>query len=214
MIPSNHQPPPSRISLTVEALMGRKPSASHSFSRSQSVLTADITAATEMPVEPPASVPISNVRPPSCNTNAMERFLSNSVAKAGSQHVGNLDEASTMIDMTTEVGSHADGMSEDGDIDTYTEISLPEQGPAGTREEMLRHFSRAMAERLTQAALLAGSRNNISVMVLLLPGCGLWGMISTFACWIIINSLWAKFFEKIKIYLYFLDNIHCLLGCT
>ena len=64
----------------------------------------------------------------------------------------------------------------DGDLDTYTEgVTLPESGlyAAITREEIQREFARAMAERLVHAALLAGAKDNITVMVVLLPACGL-----------------------------------------
>ena len=62
------------------------------------------------------------------------------------------------------------------DLDTYTEgITLPESHllAAITREEVQREFARAMAERLVHAALLTGAKDNITVMVVLLPGCGL-----------------------------------------
>ena len=42
-----------------------------------------------------------------------------------------------------------------------------------TKEEIQRDYARALSERLTQAALLAGAKDNITVMVILLPGCGL-----------------------------------------
>ena len=62
------------------------------------------------------------------------------------------------------------------DLDTYREgITLPESHlfAAVTREEVQREFARAMAERLVHAALLGGAKDNITVMVVLLPGCGL-----------------------------------------
>ena len=62
------------------------------------------------------------------------------------------------------------------DLDTYTEgITLPESHlfAAITREEVQREFACAMAERLVHAALLTGAKDNITVMVVLLPGCGL-----------------------------------------
>ena len=41
-----------------------------------------------------------------------------------------------------------------------------------TAAEIERAFARSMAERLVQSALMADSRDNISVMVVLLPGSG------------------------------------------
>ena len=61
-------------------------------------------------------------------------------------------------------------------MDTYTEgITLPESYASApiSREEVQREFARAMAERLVQAALLAGAKDNITATVVLLPGCGL-----------------------------------------
>ena len=42
-----------------------------------------------------------------------------------------------------------------------------------TVEEVRSEVAQVMAETLTQAALLAGAKDNITVMVLLLPGAGL-----------------------------------------
>ncbi|CAG5130380.1 unnamed protein product, partial [Candidula unifasciata] len=42
-----------------------------------------------------------------------------------------------------------------------------------TRADKRKELSRAMAEHLTQAAILAGAKNNLTVMVVLLPGCGI-----------------------------------------
>ena len=57
-------------------------------------------------------------------------------------------------------------------------VSVPvhsqvEQEIPKTPQDFRREKAKEMAEQLTQAALLAGSKNNITVMVLLLPGCGM-----------------------------------------
>lgn len=87
-------------------------------------------------------------------------------------------------DMQTEIGSrngdeyYDDDSGNEGDVDTYLEnISFPESvsrismidGPP-SREQLQRNQARLMAEHLTQAALLAGAKDNITVMVALLPG--------------------------------------------
>lgn len=86
-------------------------------------------------------------------------------------------------DLQTEIGSHYDGMDggesgHEADVDTNTDLlSIPANSRLSnyvpTREETQRDFAKAMSERLVQAALLAGAKDNISVMVILLPGCGL-----------------------------------------
>ncbi|BFZ21729.1 hypothetical protein BsWGS_24768 [Bradybaena similaris] len=42
-----------------------------------------------------------------------------------------------------------------------------------TKEDRRKELSRAMAEHLTQAAILAGAKDNITVVVVLLPACGI-----------------------------------------
>lgn len=89
-------------------------------------------------------------------------------------------------DMQTEIGScHDDGSGDDSgneaDIDSYLEnVSFPGgisrismvDGPP-SREQMQRNLAQMMAQHLVQAALLAGAKDNTSVMIVLLPGCGL-----------------------------------------
>ena len=93
-----------------------------------------------------------------------------------------LDAAESIhADMQTEVGSRIDGDFNDedyeADIDTFTDgLTLCESALSGrvpTKEEMQRDYAKTMAERLVQAALLAGTKDNITVMVVLLPGCGI-----------------------------------------
>ncbi|KAL4217224.1 Protein phosphatase 2C-like domain-containing protein 1 [Mactra antiquata] len=90
-------------------------------------------------------------------------------------------------DMQTEVGSrHGDAGSDDdsgneADIDSYLEnVSFPGgisrismvDGPP-SKEQMQRNLAQTMAQHLVQAALLAGAKDNTSVMIVLLPGSGL-----------------------------------------
>jgi serine/threonine protein phosphatase PrpC len=45
--------------------------------------------------------------------------------------------------------------------------------PNHSRDIFHREFAKVMAEHLVQAALQAGARDNITVTIALLPGCGL-----------------------------------------
>ncbi|XP_041362252.1 protein phosphatase 2C-like domain-containing protein 1 isoform X2 [Gigantopelta aegis] len=79
-------------------------------------------------------------------------------------------------DLKTEVGSHVGDddvqLSADGDhvsIPVHSDLSSDKEK---TQEEIRRDLARSMAEHLIQASLLAGSRDNITVMVMMFPGCG------------------------------------------
>ena len=65
---------------------------------------------------------------------------------------------------------------ENGQQDQFVSVNehsdIPEPQPM-TVEDYRREMAGSMAEYLTQAALLAGSRRNVTVMVVLLPGCGI-----------------------------------------
>ena len=82
--------------------------------------------------------------------------------------------------MQTEAGSHFGNFSDEdsgneADIDTNTDILSMRSGErhVTTKEGVQRECAKLLSERLVQAALLAGARDNITVMVVLLPGCGL-----------------------------------------
>ncbi|XP_021354131.1 protein phosphatase 2C-like domain-containing protein 1 isoform X2 [Mizuhopecten yessoensis] len=88
-------------------------------------------------------------------------------------------------DMLPEIGSHVrhsddEDSGNDADIETVTDIlSIPafsrlsSYGRTMSREHIQREFAKTMAEHLIQAALLAGAKDNITVTVVLLAGCGL-----------------------------------------
>ena len=89
-------------------------------------------------------------------------------------------------DMQTEIGSRHGNQDEDSgneaDVDTCLDNLSPFPGCLSrismnggplTREQVQRNQAKMMAEHLVQAALLAGAKDNVSVMVVLLPGCGL-----------------------------------------
>ena len=65
----------------------------------------------------------------------------------------------------------------EADVETLTELQSiyahSRLSGCPTRPEMYRSLAQAMVERLVQSALLAGSRDNITAMVILLPGCKL-----------------------------------------
>ncbi|GFN89478.1 protein phosphatase 2c-like domain-containing protein 1 [Plakobranchus ocellatus] len=90
-----------------------------------------------------------------------------------------------LADMQTEIGSRMSDSGQDaslhqgelnGQHDQFVSVDehsdIPEAQPL-TVEDLHREMAGSMAEYLTQAALLAGSRKNITVMVVLLPGCGI-----------------------------------------
>lgn len=95
------------------------------------------------------------------------------------------DQAKNTVDedMKTENGSHVGPFEEESgneaDVDTYGDfMSLPSNSrlsnynPSMSREHFQRDLSRTMAEHLVQAALLAGAKDNVTAMIILLPGCG------------------------------------------
>ena len=85
------------------------------------------------------------------------------------------------VDLKTEVGSRTGRDDDDDDVKLTADgdhVSIPVHSDFSsvrgemTHEEVKRDLARCMAEHLVQAALLAGSRDNISVMVVTFPGCG------------------------------------------
>ncbi|XP_064646848.1 protein phosphatase 2C-like domain-containing protein 1 isoform X2 [Lineus longissimus] len=109
--------------------------------------------------------------------------------KSVASHVSFAKEDRVMspnADLKTEVGSQVldiydegGDSGNEGDIETSTDylsfggmLSRASEYPL-TREVIQREFAKAMSEKLVQAALLAGAKDNITVMVILLPGCGL-----------------------------------------
>ena len=89
-------------------------------------------------------------------------------SKLTAESIINDDDSGEDGDIDTELGSA--GESADGSIaqSEYSEISIER-----TQEGIYKQFAQLLSERLTEAALMAGARDNVTVMVLLLPGCGL-----------------------------------------
>ncbi|XP_074656076.1 protein phosphatase 2C-like domain-containing protein 1 isoform X2 [Tubulanus polymorphus] len=98
--------------------------------------------------------------------------------KSNTSKVSFKEENEDYRDIKTEIGSNLDDDSgNEGDIETITEaFSISESRLSRrslSKEEIHREFAKAMAERLVQAALLAGSKDNVTVMIVLLQGSGL-----------------------------------------
>ncbi|XP_061189123.1 protein phosphatase 2C-like domain-containing protein 1 isoform X1 [Saccostrea echinata] len=155
LLPSNFIPAPSKISTTLRPLIEE--------SNSQ----ANISLITQTPRRVSFSEPADDRLKMSPRASTMIDIEKN-----------NSDE-----DMKTENGSHVGPYDEESgneaDVETYGDfLSLPSNSrlsnynPSMTRDQFQRDLSRTMAEHLVQAALLAGAKNNITVMVVLLPGCG------------------------------------------
>ena len=60
---------------------------------------------------------------------------------------------------------------EEGDVDTDSEYS--EMSNERTQEGVHKQFAQLLSERLCEAALMAGTKDNVTVMIVLFPGCGL-----------------------------------------
>ncbi|XP_022098391.1 protein phosphatase 2C-like domain-containing protein 1 [Acanthaster planci] len=90
----------------------------------------------------------------------------------------NISDQTDFESMISALMENDDG--NEADVETLTELhtiyaqsrlqEAEEQG-SRTEHEMYRNLAQQMSERLVQSALLAGSRDNITVMVILLPGC-------------------------------------------
>ena len=104
----------------------------------------------------------------------------NKLTPADTPQHGN--QVSENVDMKTEVGSHYDGFLDEESGDEADSAPFPGREPVlpesrlslapPTQEEVHREFAKMMSERLVQAAILAGAKDNITVMIILLPGSG------------------------------------------
>ena len=180
MLPENQIPPPSKMSSTLGNLFGRGTDGSSKASGSDAQSRRTITE--RAAVEEAASSPPGQTGTKSDVKGTDEKGTEDAtVSEKAISHTTKVEEALKIpADLKTEAGSHY-GDTEDpslalpGDQDMVT---LPvhsqlQLGSQGSVKERRRELARLMAEHLVQAALLAGSRNNITVMVALLPGCGI-----------------------------------------
>lgn len=156
LLPSNFIPAPSKISTTLRPLIDE--------SNSQ----ANISLITQTPRRVSFSEPAEDRLKMSPRASTMLTDLAKNA----------VDE-----DMKTENGSHVGPFEEESgneaDVETYGDfMSLPSNSrlsnynPSMSREHFQRDLSCTMAEHLVQAALLAGAKDNVTVMIILLPGCG------------------------------------------
>ena len=177
-----------------------------SVSGSQSTITADSTARSVRTAKSKISedlmsitsagqdhrASMSQVRPDTCESTRSHVSFKKDLVSGGNvipEHEETQGETSSVKaeqdDMEQEsylddeYSEHESG--HEGDVDTATDFtSLPGlsrlSGRVPTKDEIRREFAKCMSERLVQATLLAGSHDNITVMVILLPGCGLWGL--------------------------------------
>ncbi len=102
--------------------------------------------------------------------------------ESGTEVNGNQDAQSDAGSEKTDFESMISAILEnddgnEADIETLTELQSiyahSRLSGCPTRAEMYRSLAQSMCERLVQSALLAGSRDNITAMVILLPGCKL-----------------------------------------
>ncbi|KAL8617478.1 hypothetical protein ACOMHN_048116 [Nucella lapillus] len=175
MLPGNQIPAPSQPSSSLDQLL------ESGLDSKQQLPTTDPASATEK-----VTIPNTTNQEPGTKPHTTE----GGVNEKGSEDTGKSekpgetpqgDEALKIAaDLKTEAGSHfGDGddsglVTEGGhdlvELPVHSRLTL---GGQGSVAEMRRDVARAMAEHIVQAALMAGSRNNITVMVALLPGCGI-----------------------------------------
>ncbi|KAK3083234.1 hypothetical protein FSP39_017441 [Pinctada imbricata] len=173
LLPCNFIPPPSKISTTLQPLLAE--------TNTQANVTPNLPTPRRVSFSRD-SLDAQNYRGMSPRTSTM---ISDKIKSSMSPGLGRLDEPAEEVQ--TDVSSNieqdelnGDDSGNEADVETYGEyLSLPSNSrlsnynPAMTRDQYHRQFSRTMAEHLVQAALLAGAKDNITAMVILLPGCGI-----------------------------------------
>ena len=120
------------------------------------------------------------------NTNTEKGVEGEIISPLMEENLRKMEDESpaTDVDLKTEIGSNVDDSGDESgneaDIDTYGDyLSIPafsrlsNMNPNHSRDIFHREFAKVMAEHLVQAALQAGARDNITVTIALLPGCGL-----------------------------------------
>ena len=171
MLPSNRLPTPSDITSSVGVLL-RSGSSSPSSTSVSSTITGMSTG--EIP-----RAPSRMDRRGSDNSGKIGAGLGktseNLSTRSGSR---NGERSRDKSDANTKDGySRGSTACDDAaDLDASNEL-LNLCAPPGAyplnRAEYLRDFAKILSERLVQAALMAGSRENVSALIILLPGCGL-----------------------------------------
>ena len=191
MLPANHVPPPSRLSTSLNFIYGVTESPSNSEVQSQySGASSEISDEAPTQARPQAYRQVfgnlrskSNVRISEENNTYEESDQHSSVMKSASTSHGSqrhMKSASTVQmsvpdDLQTEIGSRAASEAGDSGNEADVETDFITLSPRSRQSEKIagpeekhRDFAKAMSERLVQAALLAGAKDNITVMVILL----------------------------------------------
>ncbi|XP_071100744.1 LOW QUALITY PROTEIN: protein phosphatase 2C-like domain-containing protein 1 [Haliotis cracherodii] len=191
MLPTHHVPPPSSMSCSLRPLLDE-------IENNEKAKQAEAMRATfNKPDSRKVSFSNHDLEHgdlPDIEVEASMKELSNICQSEGDDMSENAQATSTPVeeiktgqvtgltieaDLKTEIGSHVEDASDldqghDLDPDYLTlpvHADIPDHVPE-TEEEKQRELAKNMAEYLVQAALLAGAKDNISVMVMLLPGSG------------------------------------------
>jgi hypothetical protein len=156
MLPTNLIPAPSRISSCINRLIATPRNATTPSDAPS--MDTDYMAANRK-----EALKEGQASNPTCDVNRPE------------QGTLDLPTPRDLLENASMMDNYSDDESgNEGDVDTsYTENVSRVLGGIPTREELQREYARYLAERLVQAALLAGARNNITATIVLLPGCGL-----------------------------------------
>ncbi|KAK7507422.1 hypothetical protein BaRGS_00001357 [Batillaria attramentaria] len=177
MLPENQIPPPSKVSSSLQDLINQNTDETEQGEGLSGKQTPDgITGVTDA-IFTDSKEGTEDGKKLNKEKGMEDTKLSEKKGVEGSQGTGILTIAA---DLKTEAGSHMGDaeeqlLTERGDVDMVSlpvHTSLQLEGH-GSVEEQRRELARNMAECLVQAALLAGSRSNVTVMVALLPGCGI-----------------------------------------
>lgn len=173
MLPSNQWSPPSNISSSVGLLLRSKSNSPGSTSVSS---TTRMSGSSEAIPRAPSRM----ARRMHSNDSivGIPEGLKGMSAESVAVHSYHT-RAGNRSDLNTNVGSRNSTISgNDVDIETsaelmtlYSRLHLGQYPPS--KDEHLREFAKVLSERLVQAALMAGARENITALVVLLPGCGL-----------------------------------------
>ena len=179
MLPSSRRSPPSNVSSSVGWLLRSKPNTPES-TISRSSYDSSYDEIPRAPARMAHHLPSSD----SSTTRIPEGLKGTPVAQAeGAGDLSGVHSYHAMIpgdnsDGNTKADSQTPSTASDVDVGTSAELlnlwprlHLGENPP--TREEYLRQFAKVLSERLVQAALMAGAKENITALIVLLPGCGL-----------------------------------------
>ncbi|XP_067687569.1 protein phosphatase 2C-like domain-containing protein 1 [Haliotis asinina] len=189
MLPTHHVPPPRSVSSSLQPLLDE---IENNEKAKQAEVMRDNLSKDDSRKVSFSNNDLEQGDLPDIDVESCSKELSNicqsedgvSDAQATSTPVeeiktGQVNTLTIEADLRTEIGSHVEDTSDldqghglDPDFLTLpVHADIPDHVPE-TLEEKQRELAKNMAEYLVQAALLAGAKDNISVMVMLLPGSG------------------------------------------